>query len=174
MRYGRINHVCILVEDFDEASERYGKLFGIRHWYMSVTDPGSLKVRYKGEEKHCDIRIYYGGKGFTKLELIESKGDRNIYDVFREKHGEAFHHIMYNTRNLDKTLADFDKRGFKVLQTAEFTSGGAKIRYAYVGPSEDGPVIEFVECRLIKNMKKGDMFFEIPVGRITGSYKKVK
>ena len=174
MKYGKINHVGIVVKDWNEASDRYGRLLGIKHWYEIVTDEGSFDMRYRGEKKNSQVRIFYGGKGTTKIELIETSGDKNIYDRFYEKHGEAVHHVMYMTKDLDKTIREFSDNGFQVLQDATFTSNGARIRYAYMGKDEDSLIFEFVECSLTKSIKKGDMPFEMQIGALTGSYKKVK
>lgn len=94
MKYGKINHVGIVVKYWNEASDRYGRLLGIKHWYENVTDEGSFDMRYRGEKKNSKVRIFYGGKGTTKIELIETSGDKNIYERFYEKHGEAVHHVM--------------------------------------------------------------------------------
>ena len=78
-------------------------------------------MRYRGEMKNSKVRIFYGGKGTTKIELIETSGDKNIYERFYEKHGEAVHHVMYMTKDLDKTVREFSDNGFQVLQDATFT-----------------------------------------------------
>lgn len=174
MSYGKISHVGIVVKDFDEAAARYSREFDIKHWYEIVTDPGTMNLYYHGEKKDCDVHIYYGGNGFTKIELIVTKGEKNIYDYFYEKHGEGLHHIMFNTKDLDRSVKDFENAGYKVFQNANFSSGGAKIRYAYMGRDEDSFIVEFVECALTKNIKKGDMPLEMQIGALTGSYKKVK
>ena len=89
MKYGKINHVGIVVKDWNEATDRYGKLFGIKHWYEIVTDEGTFDLKYHGEKKDCKVRIFYGGKGTTKLEIIETQGEKNIYDYFYEKRCRA-------------------------------------------------------------------------------------
>jgi len=174
MKYKKINHVGIVVKDWQEATERYSKLLGIKHWYEIVNDPGTFDLYYHGEHKDCTVRLFYGGKGSTKIELIETSGEKNIYDYFYEKRGEASHHIMYMTKDLDKTIKDYSELGYKVFQNATFSSGGAKIRYAYLGLDENGLLFEFVECSITKFLKKGDMPFEMQLGALTGSYKKVK
>lgn len=115
MKYGKINHVGIVVKDWDEATDRYGKLFGIKHWYEIVTDEGTFDLKYHGDKKDCKVRIFYGGKGTTKLEIIETQGEKNIYDYFYEKRGEAAHHLMYMTKDLDKTIREFSENGYKVF-----------------------------------------------------------
>jgi len=174
MGYGRINHVCFIVKDWKEATERYSKLFGIKHWYEIVIDKGTLDVDYRGQKVNSELKLIFGGKGQCKIELVDTKGDKNFYDEWYEKHGEAPHHIMYMTKNFDKTIEEFKGKGFQVFQNASYLSGGVKVRYAYMGPNEDGPIFEFVECSITKHIKKGDMPFEVQLGQLSGSYKKIK
>ena len=61
-----------------------------------------------------------------------------------------------------------------MLQQASFESAGAKIRYAYVGKSEDDTVIELIETVLPFGMRKGDMPCEVQLAAMTGNYKRVK
>lgn len=61
---------------------------------------------------------------------------------------------MYMTKDLDRTIKEFSENGYKVFQSATFSSGGAKIRYAYMGKDEDGLIFEFVECSITKHIKK--------------------
>jgi len=173
MKYGKINHVGIVVKDINEAKERYSKLLGIKTWYESVYDD-KLDLYYHGEKRNCDVKLYFGGKGSTTIELIETSGDPNIYNRFYEKHGESVHHLMYMTKNLDQTIEEMAKEGYKVFQNASFSSGGAKVRYAYIGKTEDEMMFEFIECSLTKNIKKGDIPCELKIGSLTGSYRKVK
>lgn len=174
MKFGKVNHIGIVVRDLKEATERYGKLFGIKNWYEIVCDNDELDLYYHGEPKKCKVTLYYGGKGTTKLELIHTEGQKNIYDYFYEKRGEAVHHLMYTVKDLDAVVERFTQNGYKVLQNASFKSGGAAIRYAYIGKDEDGLIFEFVECALTKKIKKGDIPFEMQIGTLTGSYKKIK
>jgi Glyoxalase/Bleomycin resistance protein/Dioxygenase superfamily. len=173
MKLKKINHIGIVVKDIAEAKERYGKLFGIKNWYEIVCD-GALDLEYLGEKKNCRVTLYYGGKGTAKLELIETHGDYNIYDKFYEKNGERMHHIMYNVKDLDAAVAECEKSGMKVWQRANFTSGGQRIRYAYVGAAEDALIMELVETTMLFGIKKGDLPLEIKLGTLTGSFKKIK
>lgn len=173
MKNGKINHVCFVVNDWQEATKRYSDLFGIKHWYEIVIDPGTLKLYYKGQQVNSQIKLLFGGKGTTKIELVDTKGDKNFYSEWFEKHGEAPHHMMYMTKNFEKTVEEFKAKGFQVFQNAEYYSGGVLVKFAYMGPNEDGPIFEFVECSITKKIKKGDMPFECQLGQLSGSYKKI-
>ena len=171
MKLKKPNHYGVVVNDLEEAKERYSKLLGIKKWYRIVCD--NLDLYYLDEKRNCEVVLYVGGKGSTKVELIQTRGDSNIYTAMLETRGEGLHHIMYNVKNLDVAVADFANNGYKVLQKASFNSAGSKIRYAYVGKNETDTVFELVETTIMMGIKKGDMPFEIQLGVLTGSYKRV-
>lgn len=51
------------------------------------------------------------------------------------------------TKDLDRTIKEFSENGYKVFQSATFSSGGAKIRYAYMGKDEDGLILNSSNAR---------------------------
>lgn len=170
MKFKKPNHIGIVVKDVDEAKERYGRLLGIKNWYkLTSTD---LNLYYNNARRECEVTLLYGGKGATKLELIGTTGDDNIYTSFLEKRGEGIHHVMYNVKDLDKAIEHFSKEGYKVLQHATFKSAGNSMRYAYVGRSEYDCVIELVETTIFFGLKKGEMPMEVRLGLLLGSFKK--
>ncbi len=173
MKFGKIGHVGIVVRDLAAAKEHYSRLLGIDKWYELTYDT-PLDMTYRGEKRDCNVTLYFGGKGHTAIELIYPQGDENIYTTFLERHGEMIHHIEYNVKDLDAAIAHAEKEGLKVLQKASFESAGAKIRYAYVGRSENDTVIELIETVLPFGMHKGDMPFETQLAALTGNYKRVK
>ncbi|MEG2456807.1 MAG: VOC family protein [Clostridia bacterium] len=173
MKLKKPNHIGIVVKNISEAAERYGRIYGISKWWEIVCD-GKLDMTYLGEKRNCKVKLYYGGKGSTKIELIETTGDDNIYTNFYAKRGEGMHHIMYNVKNLSEAIRLCEENGLKVIQSANFKSGGAKVRYAYMAESEDSVVLELVETTIAFGIKKGDMPFEMQLGTLTGSYKRVK
>lgn len=173
MKLGKPNHIGIIVKDIEEAKERYSRLMNIKKWYRLVS-PSPITLLYKAEERKSNVTLYFGGKGATKLELIETKGDENIYTEFLKKHGEGIHHIMYNVKNLSLAISECEKEGLTVLQSSSFKSAGATISYAYVGRSEDSVIFELIETDIGLGLKKGDMPFEMLLGTLTGNYKRVK
>lgn len=173
MKLKKPNHIGIVVKDIEEARKRYSKLTGIKNWYEVINSSG-LDMTFNGEKINCEVRLYLGGKGATKIELIETSGDRNIYDDFYDLRGESIHHIMYNVKNLDAAVEEFAAQGLTVLQRAEFMSGKAKVKYAYVGKSIDGVIYELIETTIMGFIKKGDLPLELILGSLTGSHKKVK
>jgi methylmalonyl-CoA/ethylmalonyl-CoA epimerase len=173
MKAGKIGHIGIVVADINEAKERYSQLFGIKKWYELQYDD-KIDLYYHGVKKDCEVTLYFGGKGHTTIELIQTRGEDNIYSEFLKRRGEGIHHFQYNVASLEKAVADMGKQGWKVIQNAVFHSAGARVEYAYVGASEDSPIVELIETTLPSGMKKGDVPFETQMAALTGNYKLVK
>ena len=172
MKLGKIGHIGIVVRDLEKAKEEYSRVFGIDKWY-ELTYDSPLDMTYRGEKRDCNVTLYFGGKGHTAIELIYTEGDDNIYTAFLARRGEGIHHIQYNVKDLDAAIAHFAESGWNVLQSATFGSAGARIRYAYVGKSEDDTVVELIETTLKGGIKKGDMPFETQLAALTGNYRKL-
>lgn len=173
MKLGKIGHAGIIVHDVEQASEHYSKLFGIKHWYELIST-SDLDLTYNGEKRKCDVTIWYGGKGHTAVELIQTRGDKNAYDTFLEKHGEGIHHLQYYVKNLDEAIKDSEKEGLKIIQRASFMSKSMKVEYAYVAKSESDAAFELIEATLPGGIKKGDLPCEIMLGMLTGNFRRVK
>ncbi len=172
-KFGKIGHIGIVVKDLEEARARYSAFLGTDKWYELVYD-APPELYYLGSKRDCNVRLLFGGKGHTVIELIKSEGDDNIYTAFLERHGEMIHHAEYNVSKLEKAIAAAEKAGLKVLQHASFYSAGALVRYAYVGVSEDDAVFELIETTLPIGIKKGDLPFETQLAALTGNYKRIK
>lgn len=172
MKLNKINHIGIVVEDADEACERYGKIYGIDKWYE--LDINDLDLWYKDKKRDCEIKLYFGGKGLTKIELIETHGQDNAYTSFLKRQGEGMHHVMYNVRNLEKAILSLEQDGMMVIQHATFKSAGANVRFAYMGWKEEGVVIELVETEILPGIIKGDLPGEFGLGKVSGSYRRVR
>ncbi len=173
MKVGKIAHVAFIVEDIEKASDYYSKLLGIKKWYELVCS-SELELYYLGERKNCDVKIWYAGKGHTSIELIQTRGDENIYATFLKRHGEMIHHVQYYVPNLKNAIKAAENEGLKVFQSANFMSKSMRVDYAYVGKSEDSVIFELIEATLPFGIKKGDMPFELLLGRLTGNFKRVK
>ncbi len=173
MKAKKIGHVGIVVKDINAAKEHYSKLFGFDKWYEIVYD-GDIEMYYHDKKVNCTVPLYFGGKGHTMVELIQSSGDENTYSTFLKNHGEGIHHIEYNVPDLEKAIEDVKKQGLQVIQHAEFMSGGAKVKYAYVGKSENDAIFELIETTVLGGIKKGDLPFEAQIAAMTGSYKRIK
>ncbi len=173
MKFGKIGHIGIVVKDIEVARQHYGDMLNIKTWYEMVYDDG-IDLYYHGQKSNSSAKLYFGGNGHTVIELIETSGEENIYTNFLKNNGEGIHHIQYYVKNLQKAIEHAKSNGLSVFQNASFMSGGAKIDYAYVGKSETDTIFELIEVTLPLGIKKGDLPFELKIGCLTGSYKRLK
>ncbi len=172
MKLGKINHIGIVVADIKEAKNRYSALLGIKNWY-EVNCTSALDIVYKGQKGNPTVTLYLGGKGNTKIELIEASGDSNIYTDFFAERGESIHHIMYNVKNLDTAVSDALAEGYTVAQSGHFVSGKADVKYAYINKQGTSTYIELIETTIALGIKKGDLPLELQLGALTGSHRKL-
>lgn len=76
MKYGKINHVGIVVKDWNEATDRYGKLFGIKHWYEIVTDEGTFDLKYHGEKRTARFASSMAERARPNLKSLKLRAKR--------------------------------------------------------------------------------------------------
>lgn len=71
MKYGKINHVGIVVKYWNEASDRYGRLLGIKHWYEIVTDEVTTPVTCTTDgEKDCTATVTFNNQTYTDVKTV--------------------------------------------------------------------------------------------------------
>jgi len=171
MKSSKIGHIGVIVDDLQKAVDLYTKVLGIKKWYEIIYDDG-IKIQYHGKPSKSSARLVFGGNGHTVIELIKTEGEENIYTNALKNKKSHIHHIQYDVKNLDSAVAEAESAGMKVFQTGQFKSGGAKIRYAYVGLDETETVLEYVETNIFGKTMKFNMCGEFELGLLKGSYKK--
>ena len=159
MKSSKIGHIGVVVENLPEAVKLYSNILGIKKWYEINYDDG-INIQYHGKPSQSSARLVFGGNGHTVIELIKTEGEENIYTNALKNKGSHIHHIQYDVKNLDKSIAEAESAGLQVFQSGQFKSGGAKIRYAYVGKKEDETILEYVETNIFGKTMKFN--FQIP------------
>ena len=129
----KIDHIGIIVEDFERAVEKY-KGFGF----------SCVEVM---EIKEISAKIAFFSIGDTMIEIIchmePDKGQDVVTRVVREQRG-ALNHLCFQVDDLEKTIQDFEKNGAKVV---EGPRRGAHGRVAFFYPeTTEGILIEL--CQL--------------------------
>ena len=71
VKFGKIGHIGIVVKDLEEARARYSAFLGTDKWYELVYD-APPELYYLGSKRECNVRLLFGGKGHTVIELIET------------------------------------------------------------------------------------------------------
>lgn len=138
-----IVQVGVVVKDLDKTLTLLTQL-GLGPFENTRVSHPSATVR--GEKKAYVVRIATAQQGAVQLELIEYQSGDTVQKDFLDEHGEGLHHILFQVKDLDKTLRKFDRQGLSVLQQDRFVGGGGM---AYIaGEQLGGMVFELVQYPL--------------------------
>jgi len=119
---GKPCQIAVVVNNLEEATERYWKRLGFGPWYFWDFEPPDLHdVYYRGMKvESCGFRIALAQIGPIQYELMQPLYGIGIHREFLEKHGEGVHHIKIFFKDMKKALADFAKRGIYPLQSGKY------------------------------------------------------
>jgi methylmalonyl-CoA/ethylmalonyl-CoA epimerase len=101
----RLNHIGFVVRNISEFAELFGAL-GLR----KVTKPEPDPI-----QKVIACFMATQGDDDAHIELIEPSEDHSPVSNFLEKRGGGLHHICFEIDDIEKTVHDLEKRGFKVV-----------------------------------------------------------
>lgn len=101
----RLNHIGFVVRDISESARLFRAL-GLREVTKREPDPIQKVIAcFMATERDSDAHI----------ELIEPSEDRSPVSNFLKKRGGGLHHICFEVDDLEKTVHDLEKRGFKFV-----------------------------------------------------------
>ncbi len=138
----KLNQVCVVVKDIDEAIEYYSSVFGIgpfRKW------EGPLEwAEVHGEPCDLSLKIAMGRLGDIAFELIQAEPGNNIYWEFFQKHGEGLHHLGFYVDDPEAEMAPLKEKGVEVLQRGGTQRGG----FIYMDSTRvGGAILELIKRR---------------------------
>ena len=126
----KIDHLGIAVRSIDEARKFYEEVLGLVCEREEVVD--SQKVR-----------TAFFNLGDIHIELLEPTSDDSPIAKFLVKNGEGFHHIAYQTDDIDGQLGTARKHGCKLIHETPIEGAGGK-QVAFLHPkSTFGVLTEF-------------------------------
>ena len=128
----RILHIAIAVKDIEASKE----LFSL----ISNTTASETTVVADQKVKVCFIET-----GETRIELIQPIEGNIGVAKFLEKRGEGLHHICLEVADIERALAGYKSRGFRLIDEVP-RIGAEGHRVAFVHPqSTNGVLIELEE-----------------------------
>ena len=131
MSLGGIHHVGVAVDDLDDASATYRRLFGAQ-----VEDRAALED--EGVEAAL-VRI-----GSSRVELVAATGEDTPVGRFLAARGPGMHHVAYETDDVQGTLRDLAAVGARLIDE-EPRRGLFGLQVAFVHPDAvDGVLTEVV------------------------------
>ena len=136
----KLNQVCVVVKDLDEAIDYYSSTFGIgpfRKW------EGPLEwAEVHGKPADLSLKVAMGRLGDIRFELIQAEPGNNIYWEFFQKHGEGLHHLGFLTKDIEAELGLLKEKGIGVLQRGGTKRGG----FAYLDTTRvGGAILELIQ-----------------------------
>ncbi len=130
--FSRVHHVAYIVRDIDESLTFYRDTLGL---------PVGLLLPIESDE----VIVAFLEIGETKIELVQPTSTTTGVARFLEKKGEGFHHVCFETPDVDATLADLRSRGIEIID--ELARKGAEGPVAFIHPRAcNGVLTELIEA----------------------------
>lgn len=130
--FSRVHHVAIIVRDLEASLGFYRDTLG-----LSV----GLVLPIESDE----VIIAFLDVGETEIELVQPTSSATGVARFLDKRGEGFHHVCFETPDVDATLRDLGARGVEVIDGQ--ARRGAEGPVAFLHPrSCNGVLVELIEA----------------------------
>ncbi|MFA9400285.1 MAG: methylmalonyl-CoA epimerase [Acidobacteriota bacterium] len=125
--FKRIDHIGVAVEDLDAAIKLYERGFEME-----------LVHRETVESQGVEAVLLDVGEGH--VELLSPLGPDTPVGKFIAKNGGGLHHVAYSVDDIEKTLAQVEAAGMKMIDRTPRT-GIRGSRVAFVHPASTGSVL---------------------------------
>ncbi|PCJ19798.1 MAG: methylmalonyl-CoA epimerase [Candidatus Cloacimonadota bacterium] len=128
----KIDHIGIAVNDLESAMKVYGDF--------------TLKDADHVEELDSEgVKIAFFNVGESAIELLQPTREDSPIAKFINKRGEGIHHICYGVKDLEKSMENLVKLGYKCLDEKP-RNGAHNTRVAFFHPKQTlGTLIELSE-----------------------------
>lgn len=127
MNISGIEHIGIAVRDLDESIRFYEGVLGLQCYAVE-------------EVAGQQVRTAFFRVGETKIELLESTGPEGPIARFIKQRGEGIHHIAYAVDDADRSLAELEKKGLRLVGQSA-TKGAEGLLTGFIHPSSTGGVL---------------------------------
>ena len=117
--FSRVHHVAYIVRDVEGSLAFYRDTLGL---------PVGLVLPIESDE----VIVAFLEVGETKIELVQPTSDTTGVARFLEKQGEGFHHVCFETPDVDETLVDLKAKGIE--SSDEQARTGAEGPVAFIHP----------------------------------------
>jgi len=130
----KIDHIGIAVKDLDEIQK-------------TMIDAFDLSPEFKEQVKDQKVDVLGYKVGDSIVEYLAPSSDDSPISKYLEKHGSGLHHIAYRVTNLENSLKNLKKKGFKLIDEVPRDGADGK-RIAFIHPkSSNGILIELCETK---------------------------
>ena len=128
----KLEHIGIAVKNIESANKLFSQLLGRTH--------------YKIEEVASEgVRTSFFDIGGVKIELLEATNPDSPIAKFIDKKGEGIHHLAFEVSDINKSLKDYEAKGFQLINTSP-KDGADNKRIAFLHPkSTNGVLVELCQ-----------------------------
>jgi methylmalonyl-CoA/ethylmalonyl-CoA epimerase len=128
----KLDHIGIAVKDLDQAMKLYQEAFGI--------EPSIVY-----ESSYTKAKIAFFPIGEVRVELIQPVNPDSVVGKFLEKKGEGIHHISYRVKDVDRSLAELERKGIQLIDKKS-RQVRENERVAFLHPkSTNGVLVELIQ-----------------------------
>jgi methylmalonyl-CoA/ethylmalonyl-CoA epimerase len=129
--FSRVHHVAVVVRDIEASLAFYRDTLGLSLGLVLPIESDEVIIAF------LDV-------GESKIELVQPTSATTGVARFLESRGEGFHHVCFETPDVDAALADLAVRGVELIDTT--ARRGAEGPVAFLHPrSCNGVLVELIE-----------------------------
>lgn len=127
----KIDHIGVAVVSIDDALAVYRAL--------------GLEEKHREEVPAQKVVTAFLPAGESRIELLEPTSEDSPVATFLRKRGPGIHHICFAVRDIDATVADLARRGFRLINSQPAPGADGK-RIVFLHPDAGhGVLIELSE-----------------------------
>ena len=138
-----IIQTAYVVEDIHRAIDRWVGQLKVGPWFLLEHFTG-VDALYRGQASEADVAIAMGFAGHMMVELIQPNNHApSVYRETIDQRGYGFHHWGVGSKDFDRDVETFRKRGAELAFFLRVPSGG---RVAYMDTTAELPgMVELIE-----------------------------
>jgi methylmalonyl-CoA/ethylmalonyl-CoA epimerase len=128
----KIEHLGIAVKDLNASIQLYETLFQTKCYKIEAVESEGVKTAF--------FQV-----GDSKIELLEASNPESPIAKFLEKKGPGFHHVAFETSNIDAEIERLTNEGFELIHKTP-KDGADNKRIAFLHPKAvDGLLLELCQ-----------------------------
>jgi methylmalonyl-CoA/ethylmalonyl-CoA epimerase len=128
----KIEHLGIAVKDLNTSIQLYETLFQTECYKTEAVESEGVKTAF--------FQV-----GESKIELLEASNPDSPIAKFLEKKGPGFHHVAFETSNIDAEIERLINEGFELIHKTP-KDGADNKRIAFLHPKAvDGLLLELCQ-----------------------------
>jgi catechol 2,3-dioxygenase-like lactoylglutathione lyase family enzyme len=126
--FNKITQYALVVKDAKKVSDYYESLgFGA----MPIDHNKSVNRIFRGQPGQFEMYLGWWHWGDVTFEWIQPLVGPSVYHETLKKHGEGFHHLAFNVKDMDEAVKLLEAKGAPTSQSGGWDSPGSKGRFSY-------------------------------------------